>query len=63
MAKQFKILSIQKSSFIKFLNIKNSFGLTIPRYIILDKDNIVIDNNAPKPSDIKFEQIIEEILQ
>jgi len=61
--KQFKILSIQKSSFIKFLNIKNSFGLTIPRYIILDKDNIVIDNNAPKPSDIKFEQIIEEILQ
>lgn len=61
-SKQYKILSLKKSSFIKFLNIKNSFGLTIPRYIILDKNNKVIDNNAPKPSDAKFKEIIKKLL-
>ena len=60
---QFKVLNLNKSKFIKFLNIKNSYGLSIPRYVILDTENKVIDNNAPKPSNEKFEQVIEKLLE
>ena len=59
--KQFKILNQKKSKLIKFLNLKASYGITIPRYVILDENNIIIDNNAPKPSNQKFEEIIRNI--
>ncbi len=59
--KQFKILNQKKSKLIKFLNLKASYGITIPRYIILDRNNKIIDNNAPKPSHKKFEDIIRKL--
>jgi thiol-disulfide isomerase/thioredoxin len=60
-SKQYKILSLNKSELIKVLNLKNSVGMTIPRYVILDENNVIIDNNAPKPSNDKFEEIIKKI--
>lgn len=59
--KQFKILNHRNSKLINSLNIKTSFGLSIPRYVILDSNNIIIDNNAPKPSLKKFEEIIKTL--
>ena len=59
--KQFKIINFKQSKLIKFLNLKSSFGITIPRYVILDENNIIIDNNAPKPSKNKFENIISKV--
>lgn len=58
---QFKILDQKKSKLIKFLNLERSFGIAIPRYIILDENNKIIDNNAPKPSIDKFEEIIKNM--
>ncbi|MBG7610910.1 hypothetical protein IU405_01440 [Polaribacter sp. BAL334] len=46
---------------IKFLNLKSSFGISIPRYVILDENNKIIDNNAPKPSHKDFEMIVKKI--
>ena len=59
--KQFKILNQKKSELIKFLNLKASYGITIPRYVILDKNNTIIDNNAPKPSRDNFEEVLRKI--
>ncbi len=59
--KQFKILDYKKSKLIQFLNLKSSFGIAIPRYVILDKNNTIIDNNALKPSHKDFELIIKKI--
>lgn len=59
--KQYRILSLKRSQFINFLKIKNSYGLTIPRYLILDQDNRIIDNNAPKPTSHKFEDVLKGI--
>jgi thiol-disulfide isomerase/thioredoxin len=58
---QFRIINVKKSNLIKFLNIKASYGITIPRYIVLDQNNRIIDNNAPKPSDNKFEEVISNL--
>lgn len=58
---QFKILDYKKSNLIKFLNLKSSYGIAIPRYVILDENNTIIDNNAPKPSNENFESIIKKI--
>lgn len=57
---QYKILNLKKSKFIKYLNIKSSYGLTIPRYIILDNHNKIIDNNAPKPSNQNFTKVLDK---
>lgn len=61
--KQFKTIDFKKSKLIKFLNLKSSFGIAIPRYVILDENNTIIDNNAPKPSKGNFESIISNILK
>jgi len=58
---QYKVLKPKKSNLIKKLNIRTSYGLTIPRYVILDENNRIIDNNAPKPSNSEFEEIITKI--
>lgn len=58
---QYKVLNPKKSNFIKELNIRASYGLSIPRYVILDENNRIIDNNAPKPSNSEFEEIITKI--
>ena len=58
---QYKILNPKKSNIIKLLNIRSSYGLSIPRYIILDNNNRIINNNAPKPSSKKFEEIISNL--
>ncbi|WP_405564082.1 TlpA family protein disulfide reductase [Polaribacter sp. Asnod6-C07] len=59
--KQFKTIDFKKSKLIKFLNLRSSVGITIPRYVILDENNMIIDNNAPKPSKDNFESIISKI--
>jgi len=59
---QYKILNYKKSKLIKFLQLKRSFGLTIPRYVILDENNKIIDNNAPKPSSAEFEKVINKLI-
>jgi hypothetical protein len=46
---------------IQFLNLKSSFGIAIPRYMILDENNTIIDNNVPKYSHKDFESIIKNI--
>jgi hypothetical protein len=46
---------------IQFLNLKSSFGIAIPRYVILDENNTIIDNNVPKYSHKDFESIIKNI--
>jgi thiol-disulfide isomerase/thioredoxin len=58
---QYKVLKPKKSNFIKKLNIRASYGLSIPRYVILDENNKIINNNAPKPSNSEFEEIIAKI--
>lgn len=55
---QYKIINQKKSKLIKFLNLKSSFGISIPRYVILDENNVVIDNNALKPSHEDFEEFL-----
>jgi len=60
-SKQYRIISMKRSHFINYLKIKNRHGLTIPRYLILDKDNRIVDNNAPKPTNPKFEQMIKTL--
>jgi len=60
-SKQFRIMSLKRSPFINFLKIKNSYGLTVPRYLILDQDNRIVDNNAPRPANSKFEHIIKSL--
>jgi thiol-disulfide isomerase/thioredoxin len=57
----YRLLNPKKSSLIKALKIQSSYGISIPRYIILDKENVVLDNNAPKPSSRAFEEIIKSI--
>lgn len=54
---QYKLLDLKKSKLIKYLNLKSSIGMAIPRYVILDENNVIIDNNAPKPSDERFEEV------
>ncbi|WP_405605808.1 TlpA family protein disulfide reductase [Polaribacter sp. Asnod1-A03] len=58
-SKQYKILETKKSNLIKFLNLKSSFGIAIPRYVILDENNMILDNNAPKPSKDNFEDFFK----
>ena len=58
---QFKIFDQKKSKLIKFLNLESSYGMAIPRYVILDENNIIIDNNAPKPSEDNFEEVLKTI--
>ena len=58
---QFKIFDQKKSKLIKFLNLKSSYRMAIPRYVILDQNNIIIDNNAPKPSEDNFEEVLKTI--
>lgn len=58
---QFKILNQKKSKLIKFLNLKSSYGIAIPRYVILDENNVIIDNNAPKPSKDNFEEVFKKV--
>ena len=53
----FFLLKGRSSSLSKFFKIK-----AIPRYIIFDKDNTIVLNNAPSPSDNEiFENIIDEL--
>ena len=52
----FFLLKGRSSSLSKFFKVNQ-----IPRYIIFDKDNTIILNNAPSPSDNEiFERIIDE---
>jgi len=42
--------------------IKDYFVSGIPRFILIDKNGIIIDANAYKPSDPKIKKLIEEYL-
>ncbi len=53
-----KILNAKGSSFIKEYKI-----MTIPRYMIIDKNGKVINGNAPRPSDPKIRQLFDELLK
>jgi len=51
----------RKSTLIRTLQIKSNYGVSIPRYVILDAQNRVIDNNAPAPSSSEFEVLLNEV--
>jgi len=54
---QYLILDSKKSPLIQFLDIKS-----IPRYVILDKKNILVRKFAPRPSEgLIFKKIIDKI--
>lgn len=54
---QYFILGGKKSSLAKSLNVNR-----IPRYVIINKQNKIVLNNAPRPSDsINFRKVIDEL--
>ncbi|WP_026808948.1 TlpA family protein disulfide reductase [Arenibacter latericius] len=54
---QYRLLNVDNSKVVDYLGITS-----IPRYIILDKNEEIILDNAPKPSDsLAFEKIINDI--
>lgn len=55
------IFNPRKSTLIRTLRVKASHGISIPRYVILDSDNRVIHNNAPRPSSDEFEMTLKLI--
>ena len=54
----FKILNFGESKFIQEHQFKS-----IPRYMIIDKDGQIINDNAPRPSDPKIRQLLDELLR
>ncbi len=54
----FQILNIENSKFIKEHKLK-----TIPRYMIIDKNGVLINQDAPRPSDPKIRQIFDDLLK
>jgi thiol-disulfide isomerase/thioredoxin len=54
----FKILNLENSKFIKEHKIKS-----IPRYMIIDKQGILINANALRPSDPKIGKVFDELLK
>lgn len=59
---QYLILNPSSSRLLKFMEVNNEGRFTVPRYTILDPDNIVILNNAPNPSDsLVFKKVIDKI--
>lgn len=63
--RQYLILDQKNSGILKQMLIMEGSGQTyfsIPRYSILDRDNSIISNNAPRPSDsLTFRKIIDGI--
>lgn len=51
------LLNPDQSTFIKKYNL-----FSIPRYMLLGKDGTLIDENAPRPSDIRLKNIIDKNL-
>ena len=51
------LIVCMKYHLTQFLNLKSSFGIAIPKYAILYKNNIIINKNASKPSHKDFESI------
>ncbi|MEA5259751.1 TlpA disulfide reductase family protein [Arcicella aquatica] len=54
----FKILNFGESKFIQEHKFKS-----IPRYMIVGKDGKIINDNAPRPSDPKTRQLLDELLR
>lgn len=59
---QYLILNPRSSKLLKFIKVSKEGLFTVPRYTILDPDNNIILNNAPRPSDsLLFKKIIDKI--
>lgn len=58
MENSFRILDVENSKFVKENKLK-----TIPRYMIIDKEGILINSNAPRPSDPKIRKVFDELLK
>jgi thiol-disulfide isomerase/thioredoxin len=58
MEDSFQILNLENSKFIKEHKLK-----TIPRYMIIDKNGVIINQDAPRPSDLKIRQIFDDLLK
>ena len=54
----FKISNLENSKFIKEHKIQ-----TIPRYMIIDKQGVLINTNALRPSDPKINKVFDELLK
>lgn len=54
----FVFLDAEKASFLKKYNI-----ITVPRYIIIGKDGMIINKDAPRPSDQELYHLINNYLQ
>ncbi|MEA3450506.1 MAG: TlpA disulfide reductase family protein [Bacteroidota bacterium] len=58
-----KMTSIQLRSETWDIDFIKEYMITeIPRFIIIDKEGYIIDNNAIKPSNPKFEEMLRELL-
>lgn len=53
----FLLLNAQKTDFIKHFRIGS-----IPRYILIGKDGVVSNSNAPRPNDTSISKVIESLL-
>jgi thiol-disulfide isomerase/thioredoxin len=54
----FVLVNSSESSFLHKLNINE-----IPRFILIGKDGSIVDDNAPKPSDIRLKEKIDSCLR
>jgi thiol-disulfide isomerase/thioredoxin len=53
-----KIVNPEISTFIKEHKL-----YTIPRYMIFNKQGVLINDNAPRPSDLKISKVFDELLK
>lgn len=54
----FQILNLENSKFMKEYKLK-----TIPRYMIINKEGKIINQDAPRPSDPKIQKVFDELLK
>ncbi|TJY37698.1 TlpA family protein disulfide reductase [Pontimicrobium aquaticum] len=60
--KQYRVFNSTKSKLLEYLKVNKNGMISVPKYVILDKDNKVLLNNAPRPSDsLNFKKVIEKI--
>ena len=59
---QYKFLNPMSSSLLKFLKVRKNNTIEIPRYVIIDVENKIMLNNAPRPSDsVVFKMALDKI--